>query len=668
MKKHFLFAFMVLVSVVMMAQNDEYPVTRYEYSYPLDGVQRSNFSTGMVKRVAALEAAQTPAFTMTVHRWYSSGFGEQGYGYDTIASYIYEKGKAVKVEDARLSDDEYKEFVWSLTKETKFTSAVDSTVAYTFNYSSSNILSYYTQADTSYTAYAGRPYNLQTVENPLQLPLTYTSSDEKVATVDSKGWITVAGKGETMIKASFAGNDEISAKSAEWKLVVKEGDHYTLSILSKERSEHTWGSGGSTYLAFDMIPVTEANCNDIYGDGSLSFDIATRTLTMNNFQRIFTEDEDISMGWMDWLDYESGPLPLNIRIIGNCAIRHNSAGFFGGWDMNIIGNGEQNSRLTMEGRFPQFSVANLLTIDGVQVHALASTPHPLMMCNTLRVENDSYFEAHMDMSDSGDDFDPVEAGAMVAQVENVEMGDHIAMLTKDVHIAMTNNGYAFVDGNGRIALRVEIGPKMENSVENVTFLDLELTDDPTGTEKDGVLYTLTNADTVDPVNGCLVISSTVNVDDMDSIVSNFTPGSAAFAEAFDGICFLVPAGKGKIELDMQTTGNYQLAVQLGKNQPTLLTKSEKGIVSVNYDLQMATFAYIYAVVSSPATAPAVRRINTETQDGSVRLYSIKLTDTASCVENMLESQSSSAVKVVRNGQILILHNGKTYNALGTELK
>ena len=671
MRKSFLFAFMAFVSIAMMAQEQEYPITRYEYSYVLDGVYRSSFSTGMVERIAALEATQTPNFTMLVQRWYSSGFGEQGWGYDTIATYTYASGQAVQVNNTRLSDEEYQEAIWSFMKVTELTSATDSTVALVFNYSSSTILTFYAEADTSYTAYAGRPYNLQTVGNPLLLPLTYASSNEQVATVDQKGWITVVAKGETMISASFAGDEDIPAKRAEWKLVVKEGDHFTMKIISPEMYERTWESGGWTYHSkgFDMIEVTAANAADIYGDGKLSFDIATRTLTMNNYQRSYTEEEDNSMGWMDWLDYESGPLPLNIKVVGNCAILHNSAGIFSGWDLIITGDGEQNSRLTMVGRFPQFSAGNTFTIDGVQVHAIASTPHPLMMCNTLRVEDDSYFEAWMDM----EGLNPTEGvpyeesyGMMVAQVENVELGEHIAMLSKDVHIGkLPDNTSAFLNGKGNIATRVEIGPKMESEVEEVTFVDLELNDDPTGVEKDGVLYTLTNADAIDKTDGSLVIQSTMNIEDVDSVVANYTPGSAAFAEAFDGICFLVPAGKGKIEIDMQTTGNYQLAVQLGRNTPSLLTQAQKGIVSVPYDLQLATYAYIYAVTTA-GEAASIRRAKVD-DTGSVRLYSIKLTDEEQGIE-MTNDQLPMNNKILRDGQLLILRDGKTYNALGMEIK
>ena len=669
-----LFAFVAMVTIPAVAQTEvEYPITKYQYYYVLNGTAHTNFTSKMVQKVVALESQKTPDFTATIQHWYSSGFGAEGYGYDTIATYEYKNYKPVSVSDSRLLDDENKDLLWSLMKVTEFTSATDSVVTMTFNYSSSTILGFYTESDTSYTAYAGRPYRMHEANNPLQLPLTYSSSDEKVATVNAKnGDIMVVGKGETMIKASYAGDEDIPALNAEWKLVVKEGDYFSLGVLALEPTTQTWTSGNWTYTStgFDMIPVTEANAADIYGDGTLSFDIKTRTLTMNKHQREFTEEENGYMGRQDWLSYSSGPLPLTIKVIGNSYVKNNSAGI--GVEYDLIITGDKDSRLTLNGRFPQLRAGNDITIDGCQVHATESTPHPLMMCDVLRVEDNSYFEAYMNLEvEEGED--PRDWGAVVGQLNDVEFGEHIIMLTKDVHIAATEDGQStFVDGSGRGALRVEIGPKFEsNTPDNVGFASLEITDDPLGTEQDGVLYTLSTEDKVDSADGSLVLQSANDINEITNIIDSITPGSAAFAEAFDGLCFLLPVGTGSIEIDLQTTGNYQLAVQIGKNEPTLLTKSEKGIITVPFNLQIATYAYVYAVVAGgQGTAP--RRLNAEDPTGSVRLYSIKITGKTTDIDGVgvkdQYSQFEGVQKIIRDGQILILRNGKIYTPTGVEVR
>lgn len=661
MRKTFFFAVMALFAINTMAQSEEtFPkVVGYEYGYKLNGVTRGTFNTDMLKQVVAAEAErQDGNFTAVARRWFSS---VEKSGYDTLANYEFNKHKAVVFDEKGLESDEYKDVLWTIQITVIANSETDTVKNLLFHYSTNKYLTYYTEADTSYTAYAGRPYRMQQVVNPMYLPLTFTSSDPKVATVDPKsGEITVVAKGETMIEAAFPGNEDIGPKSAEWKLVVKEGDHYVLEIITPYQVEKPWGSSG-TYWAFDRIKVTEANCNDIYGDGKLSFDIKTRTLKMNNYKREYSDEEDSSMGWTDWLDYESGPLPLNIQIIGTCEILHNSAGFNAGYNMRIFGDGKDKSRLTLLGRFPQLHAENELVIDGVQVHAIATTPHPLMMCKTLRVEDDSHFDANVDIEvEEGED--PREWGASVGVVEEVEFGDNIIMLSKDVHI---EDGQ-FIDGEGKIALRVEIGPKIEDVLAGeVTFEALELTDDPTGTEVDGILYTLTEADGVDKTEGCLALYSPMDVDKVPEILADYLPGSTAFAEHFNGLTFLLPVGKGVIKVKVQTVGIIHLAVQIGNNLPTLVQKNEVSEVEIPFDNKIATFAYIYAGAMYYDAAPARR----STQDASrLMIYSLAVDSESMDIDEISESSNGESFKFVRNGQLLILRDGKLYNVTGVEVK
>lgn len=61
------------------------------------------------------------------------------------------------------------------------------------------------------------------LQNENNLPVTFSSSDETVATIDAQGVITLIAVGKTIIKAEFAGNDEYEAGHAQYELTVKEG-------------------------------------------------------------------------------------------------------------------------------------------------------------------------------------------------------------------------------------------------------------------------------------------------------------------------------------------------------------------------------------------------------------------------------------------------------------
>ena len=457
MKRNLLIAAALLLSGtlnVLRAQDEtEYPqYLSSQRSYNLDGVERSHVTSAMLKRIVQVEASRNNSLEASATRWVSV---PHSYGYtDTIAHYIYKDHKAILAYDERLDNGTYKESLWSLNMKRYATSQTDTMVVFDFDFYGNDYLTFYQKTDTSYVAYAGHPYMMQTVFNPLKLPLTYTSSNEKVAKVEADGKINVVAAGETVITAAFPGNEDIKACSAEWKLVVKDGDYHDLRFMVVVYDQ------ARNWYHPEWITLTEANCNDIYGNGQLSYDFKTRTLTMNNFQREFTEDEDMALGWTQWLEYGSRvkcPLPLAINVKGDCFLKHNSAGIYAEGDLIIYGD-KKNSRLIMEGRFPQFT-ANKLTIDGCKVYTKGATPHPLNICETLRVENDSYFEAFLDLSDFGmdpdDPTDPREWGAMAAQLNYLEMGDNIEMLTAGVHI----EDDTFVDSNGRTSLFVQIGPK-----------------------------------------------------------------------------------------------------------------------------------------------------------------------------------------------------------------
>ena len=62
------------------------------------------------------------------------------------------------------------------------------------------------------------------LNNPQQLPVTWSSNNERVATVDANsGAIIIIGTGSAVISATFAGNDDYLAKTASFTLTVSKG-------------------------------------------------------------------------------------------------------------------------------------------------------------------------------------------------------------------------------------------------------------------------------------------------------------------------------------------------------------------------------------------------------------------------------------------------------------
>lgn len=86
-----------------------------------------------------------------------------------------------------------------------------------FKFSRANSLAF---GNSEYTAYLSEGTFSTTLTNPNNLPVTYESYDEDVATVASDGTVTLKAAGETIITATFAGNDTYAAGEVDYTLTV----------------------------------------------------------------------------------------------------------------------------------------------------------------------------------------------------------------------------------------------------------------------------------------------------------------------------------------------------------------------------------------------------------------------------------------------------------------
>ena len=98
-----------------------------------------------------------------------------------------------------------------------------------------------------------------TLTNANELPITYSSSETNVATINENGLITLVSEGKTNITASFAGNDEYEASEVSYELTVKaaqtgpEAPTISGTTPFKESTEVTISvpDGGSTKYTTD---------------------------------------------------------------------------------------------------------------------------------------------------------------------------------------------------------------------------------------------------------------------------------------------------------------------------------------------------------------------------------------------------------------------------------
>lgn len=98
--------------------------------------------------------------------------------------------------------------------------------------------------------------------NANKLNVKYSSSDEKVATVNEKGEVTLVAAGETNITAEFAGNDEYEAQSVTYALTVKAAS--TVDITNTPETAYTVAK------ALELIEAGEGLDAKVYVKGIIT--------------------------------------------------------------------------------------------------------------------------------------------------------------------------------------------------------------------------------------------------------------------------------------------------------------------------------------------------------------------------------------------------------------
>ena len=183
-----------------------------------------------------------------------------------------------------------------------------------------------------------------------------------------------------------------------------------------------------------------------------------------------------------------------------------------------------------------------------------------------------------------------------------------------------NATYAHIDGgaeNPGYLTDIEQKGKDLDPIEGETTVSTEGlgNEDLTDNVVDDIYYNVGD-DGYDSTDGSIVIGETTNMGQIDDT----TPGSNDIVNNFTGLILRVAAGKGTITVNVKTTGNAQLVVQVGNQTPMIATKTEQGDVVASYDVTEDTYVYIYAIVGSSA-APALRAAGTNV----VKIYSITVT-------------------------------------------
>lgn len=105
--------------------------------------------------------------------------------------------------------------------------------------------------ESEYTFTMGEDFVSPTLANPNNLPVSFTSSNEEVATVDENGQLTLVGQGETVITATSEATENYAAGNAS----------YTLHVVDPNAPQTIYSSAIGKDFSFENISLQDGLSN-----------------------------------------------------------------------------------------------------------------------------------------------------------------------------------------------------------------------------------------------------------------------------------------------------------------------------------------------------------------------------------------------------------------------
>ena len=484
-------------------------------------------------------------------------------------------------------------------------------------------------------AQLGMDFEGPALVNPEEVTISWSSSNEEVATVDEEGNITIVGIGETVISADFAGDACFSEAHAEYTLIVGE-PQLMLRVLGVE--------------------VTMDNADDILADGgSVSYDLEVNTVRFDNVTVDFAEMPD-SAQFIIVGDNEVGG-PLEVNILGKCEFKNVSETgfahpigfrFWGSATDTLLCSGSaqlfESDRMFIEGLYAEFIADADLTVNADELH----------------VKNNGHLLVK-ELNENG----------YAIQTYDLDLDDNIQILTKGVEFYLDSASWEagfYLDADHSVLAReVEIGKApVVVADDEVTTIDFTQTN-PDGTEE--VVISLGVEDNFNEATGQLEISTTLTDEEVAEALETLVPGSSAFIAALPGsITFDIPAGQGDIDIQCVTLPGYTLNVKIEGQAAIKLTQTTFGWAHVSYDVEVPVHVVLYLHADAePSPAPA--RVKAEAP-AALCIQAIKITpaNAANSIENVEVETFENGQKFIIDGTLYIVRDGRVFNATGMQVK
>lgn len=152
-------------------------------------------------------------------------------------------------------------------------------------------------SSNSYDAVLGEAFTSPTLINPNHLSIAWSSSDEKVATVDAEGKVNLIGRGTTVITAATEGNESYAPGNAKYELCVIPTASNIVELL--ENAPALYDRVKVTFPAtVNFANGSIAFVTDTEGNAACFDDIRNRNSTSTSTITLYKVGQVIPAGWI----------------------------------------------------------------------------------------------------------------------------------------------------------------------------------------------------------------------------------------------------------------------------------------------------------------------------------------------------------------------------------
>lgn len=484
-------------------------------------------------------------------------------------------------------------------------------------------------SDTILYVELGVPCEAPVLLNPHNVPMNkIESQNPNVAEVSEDGTqLTIKGVGDALIFAESFETSEYYAQSVSYIVHVS-----TIGLRVKG------------------INVTSLNAADVLGDGShnVTFEVESRTLHLNSWN---IDGANLSFDAM--IKDEGVERPLTIMLHGVNSITNVQTCILAANIPVIVMGQSMRDELTMS--------ANQVAVNTpyFKIHQCAVSAQAPMAAIKLGNELGVSKNSHLLATSTG----------LAIQCKTLVMAEGeegVAILTPGVRFE-TNKG--FMTTNNQYAKEVEIGKvPVVAPADEVTTIDFTATD-PEGNES--IVFSASADDAYNEETGQLELATSLTDEAVAQALEDLVPGSSAWIDLLPGsLVFDIPAGRGTVQIQCMTLAGYTLQVKLEGQAVVSIAQTALGWAEVTYDVPAPVHVVIYLHAQSAASAPA--RIATRVEDAvsaGAYIQAVKIVPENAPVgfENV-QSDDVQSTKFIRDGQLIIIRDGKMYNATGVEVK